>query len=159
MKKIVLNRQGKLTAGVRLPRADKLQVLERHAVRPQDIEPCVDCFVPADPAIRGYDKKWRCLKCNQTHMDAVLGESGDSAPNDSEDMTKTTLAVKPGQVGNDARKAILDRFGKPLPPTAQEEISQKKAAAAKAAGVAASASSESLRESIRRKYGLNKRSE
>lgn len=67
--------------GVHERHIDKLR---KRQIRPQDVEPCVNCKQPADPAIQGYDKKWRCMPCNRLHHQAVLRESGKSAPNAGE---------------------------------------------------------------------------
>jgi hypothetical protein len=123
MKRRIITIGNKQIVVARGPRADKLAVLEKNAIRPEDVPPCSDCGKPADPAIRGYDSKWRDLRCNETHMDSVLGESGDSAPNASEDKSATTIAVPKGMTGVEARRAaIIDQFGRKQPPTTEEEI-------------------------------------
>lgn len=42
--------------------------------------PMQPCGVIADPAIKGYDDRYRCFPCNDIHSELVFQESGDSAP-------------------------------------------------------------------------------
>jgi hypothetical protein len=64
----------------------KIPTVEKGVTRPQDMPACVDCFRPVQgAAVAGYDGKWRCLACNRIHGEAVLLESGESAPNASEE--------------------------------------------------------------------------
>lgn len=83
------------------PREDKLEAIRKHAVRPEDIEPCTGCGLRLEPQIKGYDGKWRCVRCNELHADAVFREAGQSVPNPGE--VPIILGVKRGQTGHDAR--------------------------------------------------------
>lgn len=52
----------------------------------QDITPCSgtkrqpNCGLRADPAIKGFDDKWRCRRCHAVHVELVYAESGDTNP-------------------------------------------------------------------------------
>jgi hypothetical protein len=91
-----------------------------------EVEPCpgpdkkLVCGKPADPAIQGFDGTFRCIACHRVHVELVYQESGASDPNpgSESERLKRILSVKNGEHGDAARRrAILDRFGRPTPPT------------------------------------------
>ena len=76
---------------------------------------CVDCRAqPQSAAVAGYDGKWRCLRCNEIHAAAVLRESGNSAPNASEDRPFVS-AKQTSRTAEERRqeraKKMLEKYG------------------------------------------------
>lgn len=77
----------------------------------KQIEPCpgpekgIPCGKPADPAIQGYDKVWRCLGCNKVHAELVFKEAGEAPPNPGE--AARMVALPPGSMFEKRRNAIL----------------------------------------------------
>jgi hypothetical protein len=98
---------------VRGIRKDKESRVAKFAVRPQDMPACVDCHRQIDPMVAGYDGKWRCLKHNDAHTSAVLRESGDASPNESEN--RPGVAVKHDEIADAKRKKraseMLEKYG------------------------------------------------
>jgi hypothetical protein len=77
--------------------------LEQRLMRLEDVEPCPVCRKPADPAIKGYDGAWRCVICHVAHCDMVNMESGDTAPNLSEETKPLTVT---GRTLEEKRAAV-----------------------------------------------------
>jgi hypothetical protein len=102
-----------LTKQVRGVHKSKEQSVANHATRQQDMPVCVDCRKVASPAIGGYDSKWRCLECNQLHVEYVLRESGNSAPNDSENRPGRPIAHDADVEANRKSRAarIMEKYG------------------------------------------------
>jgi hypothetical protein len=102
-----------LPAQIRGIREDKREKLAKLATRPHDMPPCCDCHKPGDPLVAGYDDCWRCIPCNAMHAAAVLRESGNSAPNESENRPGVVAVPKPEQeTARQARaKRILEKYG------------------------------------------------
>ncbi len=42
--------------------------------------PMQRCGRRRDPMMEGFDKKWRCMKCHEIHVELVYKESGDVNP-------------------------------------------------------------------------------
>jgi hypothetical protein len=103
-----------ITKQVRLPSPAIQKRLERGVTRQQDMPKCVDCETQiTGAAIAGFDGRWRCLKHNELHNEAVLQESGDSAPNESENIKH--FAARVDEAKEKARKkkadAMLEKYG------------------------------------------------
>jgi hypothetical protein len=105
----------KLTPQVKGIREDKRQKIARHATRPQDMPACALCMRQImGAAVQGYDGRWRCLACNDVHATEVLHESGDAAPNESENQPGLAAAKTPEATERrrQARAAaILEKYG------------------------------------------------
>lgn len=104
-----------ITKHVRGVREDKKRRLDDGATRPSDMPLCVDCrHVTQGAAVAGYDGQYRCLACNEAHAKAVLRESGDSAPNASEERPGRPAAPEgeAAKARREARvKATLEKYG------------------------------------------------
>ena len=105
---------GALTKQVRLPSPAVQKRLERGVTRQADMPKCVDCETQiVGAAIAGFDGQWRCLQHNELHNEAVLQESGDSAPNESENIKHFSARVDEAKEKRRQEKAakILDKYG------------------------------------------------
>lgn len=103
-------------------------VLIRRGVR----LPCGVKMIPI--GVQGYDGEFRCLACHKLHCDMVLEESGDSAPNASEDRTRNMHDAPRG-----AR--LIDKNGRPLSGPEQDRA------------IARAAAREKKRAAVLKKYG------
>ena len=89
--------------------------LAKLSTRQQDMPVCAGCLKPiVGAAVAGYDGEWRCLSCNRVHGEAVLLESGDSAPLPS-DESIAKPAPPPDELAEKRRQKradeILERYG------------------------------------------------
>lgn len=96
----------KLTVTSKMPARDEKKARE---VRQSDLPVCVGnpnhkCGIKADPAIKGYDGKWRCYPCNDIHSELVLAEAGEGAPDASQ---PRFISVAPDPVQKERLAAIL----------------------------------------------------
>lgn len=96
----------------------------------RDVEPCPGaspkhpCGARMDPAIQGFDGKFRCYRCQRIHTELVYTEAGNSAPDpgSENDRKKNLLAVAKGNHGDTARRqALVDRYGRPIAPGAVDK--------------------------------------
>lgn len=86
-------------------------------VSEQELEPCAGtplktCGRKADPAIKGYDGLWRCMRCNEIHAELVFKEAGEKAPNPGE--AARNVGVEQGNSKLARRLDILARARKGL---------------------------------------------
>ena len=155
----------KLLRVVRTLSEAKRKKLEQRAMRPEDVHPCPDCLKRADPSVKGFDDKWRCIDCHMLHVESVYHEAGESDPNPGSEKERLAniLAVKKGEHGDRARRqSILDRFGNiaAVRNTFGPDSSELAAAAADGPNLAEQARGsreQEIRANLIRKYGVGKR--